>query len=339
MKKILSFLLISVLLASAAAYNAYADIVWEPDSGSNTFFDKNKKDFSYALRTFFIDDSKESVDVYSEPNGEVIDKRFAGDTFWGNYFYTDESGTVWEILDYYVDENGLMVEDEFADNVDRNEIKEIVGWARLEDLSIPGGIDGFAFAEEHKDELVEVETTDKYGTKAYEIDPGLSVYYWTCPGYGPNTEENTYYDHYLFFTEDPDEQTGAKKRFVYCDNYWTDEDGNRWGYVNIKGFSLWLNLFDVGDPVQYAEKKDVQTTESETVTTHENAVTTPEKDVTTPDNSENKNDGKLVWVLILAAAVVVVTGVVIAVVFGKNKGNKPEEKTDEVNEEKEEKEE
>ncbi len=159
MKKKICVLLAGICLV-ISPLQVQADLIWEPRQ--DPFYAEYADQCVYENSTYIANGSQGTVTVYESPDDlKEVDVWENGKSAYISFLYTDEEGERWGIYD----------------NGDVNQS----GWIRIEDMV--KRYNAGSFAEEFQDRIVEEEG---------ELDnTGLSeAYFWTYPGSKDNNSMN-----------------------------------------------------------------------------------------------------------------------------------------------------
>jgi len=201
MKK-LCFLLASVMLLSVSVC---ADILWEPYG--DDYYNDHHQDMSYVDAAYFVPEGMR-VNVYGEPNGEVLYTMEAGTTVYVGY-QTTIYDTIWAV-GYSTD---LHSEE---------------GWFRLGRLQKQYSHD--EFTQDHSDAI-----SSGGSLNAKEITG--DVYTWTYPGSGVSAG---------VLEQDLFQNTNYNDGLLEYSLVYTDPNGEKWGYIGYyMGRCGWAYLDDL----------------------------------------------------------------------------------------------
>ncbi len=148
-KTLLVFIL-SLLLITAVALPAAADVIIEPD---DSFYSLHKKECVYSPRSYILNSEVGHVYLYKNPKSSFTVEGFPnGKQVYVAYLYTNpDDGTVWG---------------HFNDQ----------GWFRMSDLSVI--YDSTSFFEEYNEDIV----SEPVGTYTYDPNDTREVVFWNYPG-------------------------------------------------------------------------------------------------------------------------------------------------------------
>ena len=283
-KRTVAGLMIAVL-AAVFALASYADVIYEPDG--NVFYEKHREDMIYTSREFEMNGPDGEAVVYDKPNGKETDRIENGNRLYVSYIYSPGSGSEWGLVEY-------------TENTDPSDGKGVVnsyyrgektGWIPMEMLSLV--YDAKSFSKDHEDEFI------------YENTPTIApvnsdIVGWKYPG-----SDTVVYEKVNSFNMDEE---------LTFDCWWKDKNGDQWGHISyLYGMrDFWVYL---PDPFR-TEPIDTGLPVKDTVDDYNSGIGSG-TDQTDKDNA--KPDNKLVPVCCAAGAVVIVSGVLIAVIFGKKK--------------------
>lgn len=195
-----------------------ADMIWTPD---DSFYEENYKDCEYVGRRYYANGEKGYVTVMESPvKSQVLDYIPNESIFYVSMSYDKRKSETWGLVQYYLDENGVPVEDySWEENV-------TVGWINMEELQVV--YDGTSFIEEHASEIQKAETT----TPTVEMPENGVIYLWEYPG----SEQS--YGEIKDLTEN-----------MMIDQTYKDQNGDLWGHSNyyLGNRNFWINLDNPGD--------------------------------------------------------------------------------------------
>ena len=300
MKKSIT-LFLCLLFTVISGMVACADVIWEPD---DNFYTNHYKDCVSMNRSFTANGASGNITVWENPNSDrQVASVINGSTFVVSFTYTDSDGVVWGVVQFQYDENGI-VKPAYSGNYK-------TGWIPMKDLVVI--YDNISFREEHKNE---------FKTYNGELDDNVlkdGIVFWTYPGSGVTAGTIKIVD---------------KKNLTITDTY-TDKDGVLWGYtpyyMGIKNEWICLRVPEdktittVTTSVSTATKDTTISTETVTtaapIATEDTTISaiTDETAAIIAPVEPSKNVTVTVLLIVLVAAVIAVTAILIPVLYKKQK--------------------
>lgn len=211
-KKIMIILLGICIMCSYVPLQVNADAIWEP---SDDFYWNHTKECTYVGTDYLTNGKDGYVNLYKEPGSdEVVATIKNGKRFYVGFSWTDKEKQVWAVMSLwnFTPEEGEMIAEENMD-----------AWLPMEDLArLYNEAD---FRADYEDTFEEY--TDEMA--GYEIKE--AVYLWEYPG---SEKSNGWIQMY----------EGAENEPVY-DSLYTDPDGRRWTHIGYYyGHGGWLCIDD-----------------------------------------------------------------------------------------------
>ncbi len=264
-------------LAAAMTLNASADVIWEPYESD--FYQKHQEDAEhfYNARQFVSD---VDVNIYDEPNKNIIGVVEAGTPQYVDLALTDDDGVRWGSFGYMTDET-------YYD-----------AWICLDGMSLV--YDSTEFLKDHEGEF-----TSYNGEMADVSLEGKDIYFWKYPGSYDCTAANYY----------PEDIENYFDR-VYTDEYGS---WGYIGYM-MGERDVWLYLDDPTNPAPEKLADVLAQTEIVTLSPEKPAPVSEEAvtdDNSENPPTEDKNSAYLPAV-ILAVSAAAIAAVCLAV-FGRKK--------------------
>lgn len=192
MKHKLPAIFLALVLLTALAMPAFADLMWEPYD--NSFYERHRDECSYENRSYLVNGQKGYVTLRSAPDSviEVVNVPNGASLYIG-FTWQENGGETWAVGDYAVQEEGQTW-------------KWYTGWVSMDDLALI--YDDIAFEEDHGAEFQEYDGSGDELTEAY---------LYSYPN-GSRQELLVEAKEYMPFSET-------------FQQLYTDDNGLRWTYV------------------------------------------------------------------------------------------------------------
>lgn len=250
------------------------------EPSGNSFYEKNRDEMDYLGRRYTANSPEGFITAWDAPDGSVVKGQFEnGQELWIYWVYEN-----WGLISHYAED------------------REVEGWVDLDEMTLV--YDYQAFAQEYADRITPYgeEFADYSGDAA-----GVAFYEY------PGAPQVKIYWNFQDFAQILDNLRGNRDNGSYIQSIFVDEQGLTWGFVGYMygRTNAWFCLDNPegdGDP-------------NETVGEGESVFPVrpvePEEEIVPAREPELPAKGYLPYALV--AAVVAVTGSVLAVFFRKKK--------------------
>ena len=287
--RIFTRIVLVLLLAVLTGVTALADVIWEPN---DSFYHREFEDCTYNGRSYTANGPDGTVAVLKEPGSKTAVASVSnGSVLYVSFTYADKAGDVWGVVAFTLDAAGNAAPSYTGDS--------LTGWLRMKDMELV--YDYISFSEDHQKEF-----TPYTGTYE-EFRVSGELVFWTYPGSGVVAAR--------------DEAPSPDQNFN-LDVTYTDADGRQWGFVSyFYGLkNVWICI---SDPTGAAlEVSPSQVTMSPAPSSPAVSPTVASPTVALPPAVPKDQAPTLLLIIGLVFAVVVVTGVLIAVFWNKSRKSK-----------------
>lgn len=176
----------------------------------DNYYDSHREEFQYSAAVYYANSPTGKLVGYDKPDGEELIQAENGELIYGTYICTLSDGSSWAVGEARIGEEWRSVYYPLEDLLDRYDRE---------------------FSTDHEGEIT--DTCPKDDLAPWD---GTAFLTWTYPG-GAYTEEDPEYWDGIDFSQ-------------CCHQFYTDEEGNLWGYVGYwRGHrDTWVCLTDLNNP-------------------------------------------------------------------------------------------